>query len=77
MKVKLWWLVIEVGNVAVVTSTCLDESESVCLTRTKYFCNSGEVLTGAAGDPDDGRSDESGGGHPGSGGDGDRGGCVN
>ena len=36
-------LVIEVGNVAVVTLTCHDESESGCVSRDKYFCDSRDV----------------------------------
>ena len=36
-------VVIEVRNVAVVTATCRDESESGCVSRDKYFCDSRDV----------------------------------
>ena len=74
-----------VVNVGLGTLRCHDQSDNGYLTVTNIFailemC----CMPGAAGssgenvfEADDGRSDESGGGHPGSGGDGDRGGCVN
>ena len=55
-------VVIEVGNVAVVMSTCHHESESGCLTREKYLSDSEMYcMSGAAGDAVDGKSDQSGG----------------